>query len=117
MPVCRPSRQHGLHVDLDLPRGVHERRDHGRVHGTNLGEELAVGARHSLEVLRVGHIDARPKDVLAPCRARPARYAAAGLVTGDGRVETPGDLPRVLRLPSVSKPVAALAFLVAAEEG
>lgn len=47
----------------------------------------------------------------------PVPFAVAGAVTADGRVETHGDTSRVLRLASVSKPVAALAVLVAAEEG
>ena len=47
----------------------------------------------------------------------PVPFAAAGVVTEDGRVETHGDSTRVLQLASVSKPVAALAILVAAEEG
>ena len=44
-------------------------------------------------------------------------FAAAGVVTPDGRVQTHGDSRRSVRLASVSKPVAALAVLVAAEEG
>lgn len=44
-------------------------------------------------------------------------FAAAGVLTRDGRVVTQGDTTRVVRLASVSKPVAALALLVAAEEG
>jgi len=47
----------------------------------------------------------------------PVPFAVAGVVTEDGRLETHGDISRVLRLASVSKPVAALAILVAAEEG
>ena len=47
----------------------------------------------------------------------PVSFAAAGVVTADGRVETHGDATRAVRLASVSKPVAALATLVAAEEG
>ena len=43
-------------------------------------------------------------------------FAAAGVLTRDGQVETRGDTTRVVRLASVSKPVAALALLVAAEE-
>jgi CubicO group peptidase (beta-lactamase class C family) len=46
----------------------------------------------------------------------PVPEAAAGVVSGR-RVETHGDVHRVFRLASVSKPVAALALLVAAEEG
>jgi CubicO group peptidase (beta-lactamase class C family) len=46
----------------------------------------------------------------------PVSFAAAGVVSGD-TVETEGDARRVVRLASVSKPVAALATLVAAEEG
>jgi CubicO group peptidase (beta-lactamase class C family) len=46
----------------------------------------------------------------------PVSFAAAGVVS-EGRVETHGDAARVVRLASVSKPVAALATLVAAEEG
>ena len=49
--------------------------------------------------------------------AWPVPFAAAGTVTRDGRVETHGDASNVVRLASVSKPVAALAALVAAEEG
>lgn len=44
-------------------------------------------------------------------------FAAAGVRTADGRVETHGDTSHVVRLASVSKPVGALAVLVAAEEG
>jgi CubicO group peptidase (beta-lactamase class C family) len=47
----------------------------------------------------------------------PVPFAAAGVVTPDGRVQTHGDSRRSVRLASVSKPVAALATLVAAEEG
>ncbi len=47
----------------------------------------------------------------------PVSFAAAGVVAGDGRIETQGDASRAVRLASVSKPVAALAVLVAAEEG
>jgi CubicO group peptidase (beta-lactamase class C family) len=47
----------------------------------------------------------------------PVPFAVAGVVTSEGRAETHGDTSRVLRLASVSKPVAALALLVAAEEG
>ncbi len=47
----------------------------------------------------------------------PVSFAAAGVLTQDGRVETYGDASRPVRLASVSKPVGALAVLVAAEEG
>lgn len=47
----------------------------------------------------------------------PVGFAAAGVAWADGRSETHGDAGRVVRLASVSKPVAALAVLVAAEEG
>jgi CubicO group peptidase (beta-lactamase class C family) len=47
----------------------------------------------------------------------PVSFAAAGVVTGDGRIETRGDTSHAVRLASVSKPVSALALLVAAEEG
>jgi CubicO group peptidase (beta-lactamase class C family) len=47
----------------------------------------------------------------------PVSFAAAGVVTPEGRVEKQGDTARRVRLASVSKPVAALAVLVAAEEG
>src|SRR4249920_2203441 len=45
------------------------------------------------------------------------QFAAAGVTRDDGTVATRGDTRRVVRLASVSKPVAALAILVAAEEG
>ena len=47
----------------------------------------------------------------------PVEFAAAGVVDPDGRVSTHGDSARAVRLASVSKPIAALATLVAAEEG
>jgi CubicO group peptidase (beta-lactamase class C family) len=47
----------------------------------------------------------------------PVGFAAAGVVTPAGATATHGDIQRVARLASVSKPVAALAMLVAAEEG
>ena len=47
----------------------------------------------------------------------PVEFAAAGVVDRDGRTSTHGDATRVVRLASVSKPIAALAVLVAAEEG
>lgn len=47
----------------------------------------------------------------------PVPFAAAGALTTEGCPETHGDAGRYLRLASVSKPVAALAVLVAAEEG
>jgi CubicO group peptidase (beta-lactamase class C family) len=47
----------------------------------------------------------------------PVSFAAGGVVTGGGRTESLGDVSRTVRLASVSKPVSALALLVAAEEG
>ena len=47
----------------------------------------------------------------------PVEFAAAGVADAEGRVSTRGDAARATRLASVSKPVAALATLVAAEEG
>jgi CubicO group peptidase (beta-lactamase class C family) len=47
----------------------------------------------------------------------PVDFAASGVVRRGGTVETHGDARRVVRLASLSKPVAALALLVAAEEG
>jgi CubicO group peptidase (beta-lactamase class C family) len=44
-------------------------------------------------------------------------FAAAGVTRVDGVVATRGDTGRAVRLASVSKPVTALAVLVAAEEG
>jgi CubicO group peptidase (beta-lactamase class C family) len=47
----------------------------------------------------------------------PVSFAAAGVLTPEGRTATYGDASRAVHLASVSKPVAALATLVAAEEG
>jgi CubicO group peptidase (beta-lactamase class C family) len=47
----------------------------------------------------------------------PVEFAAAGVVDRQGGTSTWGDATRAVRLASVSKPVAALATLVAAEEG
>jgi CubicO group peptidase (beta-lactamase class C family) len=44
-------------------------------------------------------------------------FAAAGVTRADAAVETRGDTRHAVRLASVSKPVTALATLVAAEEG
>ncbi len=49
--------------------------------------------------------------------AWPVAFAAAGVVGPDGEVRARGDAARIVRLASVSKPVVALALLVAAEEG
>ena len=46
-----------------------------------------------------------------------AEFAAAGVVRGQTVVATRGDTSRAVRLASLSKPVSALAVLVAAEEG
>ncbi len=47
----------------------------------------------------------------------PVPFAAAGLTGADATIATRGDTTRSVELASVSKPVAALATLVAAEEG
>jgi CubicO group peptidase (beta-lactamase class C family) len=47
----------------------------------------------------------------------PVEFAAAGVVDPDGQTSIRGDASRILRLASISKPIAALAVLVAAEEG
>ena len=47
----------------------------------------------------------------------PVEFAAAGVVDPRGRISTHGDATRPVRLASVSKPITALATLVAAEEG
>jgi CubicO group peptidase (beta-lactamase class C family) len=47
----------------------------------------------------------------------PVSFAAAGVLTAGSPVDTRGDTARVVRLASVSKPVAALATMVVAEEG
>ena len=47
----------------------------------------------------------------------PVEFAAAGVVDPSGETHLRGDAERAVRLASVSKPVAALAVLVAAEEG
>jgi CubicO group peptidase (beta-lactamase class C family) len=47
----------------------------------------------------------------------PVEHAAAGVVDQAGVASTRGDPSRVVRLASVSKPVAALATMIAAEEG
>jgi CubicO group peptidase (beta-lactamase class C family) len=56
-------------------------------------------------------------DALRHIDGWPVPFAAAGVVTSDGRSRTHGDARKAVRLASVSKPVAALALLVAAEEG
>ncbi len=63
------------------------------------------------------HLVSRRVQALRQIESWPVSFAAAGVVAGDGRVETLGDSRRAVRLASVSKPVVALACLVAAEEG
>ena len=64
----------------------------------------------------MGALVSRRVQALRQIEGWPVSFAAAGVVS-DGRVESEGDATRVVRLASVSKPVAALATLVAAEEG
>ena len=56
-------------------------------------------------------------DALHQLDAWDVPFAAAGVTTAAGTVATHGELARSVRLASVSKPIAALAALVAAEEG
>jgi CubicO group peptidase (beta-lactamase class C family) len=56
-------------------------------------------------------------DALRQIEAWPARHAAAGVVTAGGRAAVHGESGRVFPWASVTKPVVALAVLVAAEEG
>ncbi|HXG75443.1 MAG TPA: serine hydrolase domain-containing protein [Gaiellaceae bacterium] len=58
-----------------------------------------------------------PVEALRQIAGWPVSFAAAGVVRADGWVAAHGDSAHVVRLASVSKPVAALAVLVAAEEG
>lgn len=54
---------------------------------------------------------------LEQIREWPVRHAAAGVIDARGVIGTEGDLDRVFRLASVTKPLAAYAVLVAIEEG
>lgn len=65
----------------------------------------------------MGRLVSRRVQALRQIDGWPAGFAAAGVVARDGLVESHGDAGRIVRLASVSKPVAALAVLVAAEEG
>ena len=65
----------------------------------------------------IGRLVSRRVQALRQIESWPVSFAAAGVVTGDGRIEMQGDARRVVRLASISKSVAALALLVAAEEG
>ncbi len=56
-------------------------------------------------------------DALHQIDAWDVPFAAAGVTRAAGNVATRGDTTRAVRLASVSKPVTALAVLVAAEEG
>jgi CubicO group peptidase (beta-lactamase class C family) len=56
-------------------------------------------------------------EALTQIEAWPVHAAAAGVVTRDGTVATHGDAGTTLRWASVTKPVTALAALVAVEEG
>jgi CubicO group peptidase (beta-lactamase class C family) len=56
-------------------------------------------------------------EALRAVESWPAESVSVGLVAVDGAVQTLGDRARVYRWASVTKPVTALACLVAAEEG
>ncbi len=56
-------------------------------------------------------------DALAQIDGWPAERVAAGVVAREGLVAARGPRDRVFRFASVTKPVTALAVLVAAEEG
>jgi CubicO group peptidase (beta-lactamase class C family) len=65
----------------------------------------------------ISRLVSRRVQALRQIDAWPVEFAAAGVVDREGRTSTHGDVSRPVRLASVSKPVAALAVLVAAEEG
>jgi CubicO group peptidase (beta-lactamase class C family) len=65
----------------------------------------------------IGRLVSRRVQALRQIDGWPVQVAAAGVVRRDGTIETHGDAERVVRLASVSKPVGALATMVAAEEG
>ncbi len=65
----------------------------------------------------MGALVSRRVQALRQIEDWPVSFAAAGVLSPAGVVETCGESQRVVRLASVSKPVAALATLVAAEEG
>jgi CubicO group peptidase (beta-lactamase class C family) len=67
-------------------------------------------------VRSMGALVSRRVQALRQVESWPVSFAAAGVLSTGAR-ETVGDTTRVVRLASVSKPVAALATLVAAEEG
>ncbi|MBA2294004.1 MAG: serine hydrolase, partial [Actinobacteria bacterium] len=58
-----------------------------------------------------------PVDALHQVDAWEVPFAAAGVTRAAGAVATHGDAARTVRLASVTKPITALATLVAAEEG
>jgi CubicO group peptidase (beta-lactamase class C family) len=65
----------------------------------------------------MSRVVSRRVQALRQIDAWPVPFAAAGALAHDGRTETHGDTTRGVRLASVTKPIAALAILVAAEEG
>jgi CubicO group peptidase (beta-lactamase class C family) len=65
----------------------------------------------------MGRLVSRPVEALHQIDGWDVPFAAAGVVRADGPVATRGDTGQAVPLASVSKPVAALATLVAAEEG
>jgi CubicO group peptidase (beta-lactamase class C family) len=82
------------------------------------GDPAPCRGRHPVRrELRIKPLLSRPVQALRQIETWPVSFAAAGAVTAEGGIETHGDAARAVRLASVSKPVAALAVLVAAEEG
>ena len=64
-----------------------------------------------------GCVVSRPVEALYQVDEWDVPFVAAGVVRADGPLATRGDMSRPVRLASLSKPIAALATLVAAEEG
>jgi CubicO group peptidase (beta-lactamase class C family) len=87
---------------------------------TTARENPATGSNGECPEIKrrsISGLVSRPVDALRQIDGWDVAFVAAGVTRPEGTVATRGDTGRAVRLASVSKPVTALAVLIAAEEG
>ena len=87
---------------------------------TTARENPATGSNGECPEIKrrsISGLVSRPVDALRQIDDWDVPFATAGVTRPEGTVATRGDAQRAVRLASVSKPVTALAVLIAAEEG
>src|SRR5262249_51392913 len=121
------GRRRAVGWDRRGPRDVHRLPEHHRAREAHLplvrGMARDQAPLHSLSIPArrgrdpPGQLDSPPLRALDQIDSWEVPFVAAGVTRADATVASRGDATRRVRLASVSKPVTALATLVAAEEG